>query len=238
MRYGLRKRALMLTLLVALYLSLCPALYAKNSARYYYSGFTTDQQVLLKKAVNIAVSRIQDQSIWTDTYAQSKYALVTNYAYHDSHLLAPNENSWNLLWRQLYYLSLPNDTDDKTPAFPNIRIKGEYVPPAMGERGWLGHAPYNTVSVMMTSGSVRQTGEFTLTLNTYYFGKSDYYSNADEWAATIAHEMLHNLGHRHDDKSVQYESLQIIALDHAVKYNGHYTRDPNAKMAAPEVMID
>lgn len=240
MRYGFRRRGLVGSLVVVCILSLCPALYAKNSATYYYSGFTSEQQVLLRKAVNIAVMRLQDQNIWSNAYSQAKYALVTNEAYRGSRLLASNENSWNLLWRQLYYLSLPNDADDTTPAFPDIHINGRAVPPGMGQRGWLGQAPYNTVSITKTdAGTVRQTGAFTITLNTHYFGSSEYYSDPNEWAATIAHEMLHNLGHRHDNRSVDYDSLQIVALDRAVKFNGRYLRNANAKMAAAaEVAID
>lgn len=237
MRYGFRKRGLRGLLLLVLCLSLTPALFAKNSARYYYSGFTSGQQSILKKAVDIAVSRIQERDVWLNTYSQARYALVTTYAFRESHLLSTDENSWNLLWRQLYYLSLPNDADDTTPAFPDIHIRGQYAPPEMGKRGWLGHAPLNKVSIVMTNGAVRQTGEFELTLNTYYLGRSEFYSDPNEWAATIAHEMLHNLGHRHDDSSVDYESLQIIALDRAVKANGRYVR-PKSQAKMAEVVID
>lgn len=207
------------------------SIFAGNTARYTYSGFAAGDVTMLKKAVNLAVVRFQEERIRQNAYSQARYALVTGHAYRNSHLLASNENSWNLMWRQLYYLSLPNGPGDTGPAFPDITITGVYAPPSMGSRGWLGRATYDTVSVYMSGRNVRQNGRFVIQLNTYFFNKSAYYANPDEWAATIAHEMLHNLGHRHDDARVDYESLQIVAFDRAVKYNGRYVRTAN-KMPA------
>lgn len=227
----IRKHALSAAFILLLAAALSPV-FALNTARYTYAGIPDNDVALLKRAMNLAVIRMQDRNVWLNTYGTAKYALVTSYAYRDSHLLRSNENSWNLLWRQLYYLSLPNDPDDTSPAFPNIKVTGVYAPPAIGGRGWLGRASYNTVGIEMVNGVVRQKGEFQIQLNTYYMGRSAYYSDANEWAATIAHEMLHNLGHRHDDKNVDYESLQIITFDHAVKFNGKYVRSTsNTKMA-------
>lgn len=197
---------------------------AGNTARYTYSGFAANDVALLKKAVDLAVIRFQEERIRTNAYSQARYALVTRYAYTNSHLVGANENSWNLMWRQLYWLSQPNGPGDTGPAFPDIEVRGVYAPPSIGSRGWLGRASYNTVSVYMSGQNVRQAGRFSVQLNTYFFNRSSYYADPNEWAATIAHEMLHNLGHRHDDARVDYESLQIVAFDRAVKYNGRYVR--------------
>lgn len=235
MRFGNKVSGITRTLAVAIALLIsASAASATNSARYTYSGFAAKDVRLLRQAVDLAVTRLQNENIWRATYANSRYALVTNEAYRGSMLLSANENSWNLLWRQLYYLSLPNDDGDTEPAFPNIKITGIYEAPEKGRGNWLGRAPLDTVQVRMEDGAVRQSGSFTLSLNTYYFGSNEYYSDPNEWAATIAHEMLHNLGHRHDSSTVAYDSLQIIMLDREVKYNGTFVRNSQAKMADSE----
>lgn len=208
--------------------------FAGNTARYTHAGFAASDVALLKKAVDLAVIRFQEERVRQNAYSQARYALVTRYALSNSQLIGANENSWNLMWRQLYWLSQPNGPGDTGPAFPDIEIRGVYAPPTMGSRGWLGRANYNTVSVYMSGRNVRQAGRFSIQLNTYFFNRSDYYANPNEWAATIAHEMLHNLGHRHDDARVDYESLQIVAFDRAVKYNGRYVRTANKMPAFAE----
>lgn len=228
-------RLLMATILSAVFFALSPILAsAANTARYTYTGFAAKDVGMLKQAVNLAVIRFQEERIRQNAYSQAGYALVTSFAYKNSHLLAGNENSWNLMWRQLYYLSRPNGPGDTTPAFPDIEIRGVYSPPSMGSRGWLGRANYDTVNIYRSGRDIRQNGRFSIQLNTYFFNRSAFYADPNEWAATIAHEMLHNLGHRHDSSQVAYETLQIIAFDRAVKYNGRYVRAANKVAALTE----
>ena len=47
--------------------------------------------------------------------------------------------------------------------------------------------------------AVAQEGDFDLEINTHFVNSGGRYNNAEEWASTIAHEMLHNLGHRHPE---------------------------------------
>ena len=78
---------------------------------------------------------------------------------------------------------------------------------ANGEDGW-------TVS-----------GDFRVRLNTRYLGGGGSYSDPLFWAMLIAHEMLHNLGHRHvngNDLRDYSDRWQINLFARAVYCDGKY----------------
>jgi len=202
---------------------------AKNTASYWTYGFDEErfgEETLVRKAVNIAVNRIQEERIWKNAYEVAALSFVTDEAMANSNLIDNQANRWNLLWHQLYYLSQPNGDEDTEPAFPHIHVRAGYE-----KNGhWLGRANTNLVTIRKANGRVQQSGSFDITLNRYYLASGGTYSDPEEWASTIAHEMLHNLGHLHprgaDALSDRY---QINALNNAVLSNGHQNWQQNWK---------
>jgi hypothetical protein len=90
----------------------------------------------------------------------------------------------------------------------------------------VGWANTNLVKVKFSAETHTVEGEFKVYLNSHFLGGGGHYSDPYYWAGTIAHEMLHNLGHLHvtDRESPQYARCQLIAHERAVYYNGNYRR--------------
>ncbi|MEN3334885.1 MAG: hypothetical protein V7641_4250 [Blastocatellia bacterium] len=193
---------------------------AKNTAYHKIEGFNEKQERIIDQAVDIAVSRLQDKQIWEKTYQKAKLPFVSDEAIKLSNLSDTPEERKNLLLRQLGCLSKANGPNDDEPAFPNIYIHAEYI-----EGGsWVGRAPLDTVTIYWDEEvkEFRQRGKFSVTLNSAYVGRDGIYSSVDYWAGTIAHEMLHNLGHQHGDSKSDknYSDYQINVLDRVVASNG------------------
>ncbi len=88
-------------------------------------------------------------------------------------------------------------------------------------------AHYNTVQVVYDQTGFRVTGDFSVFVNFHYLGEAGCYSDPLYWAITIAHEMLHNLGHDHD-ASLQdpyYDRRQMIVFENAFYRDGAYHFD-------------
>ena len=199
---------------------------AANTANYWTYGFdeeTHGEETLVKKAIGIAVTRMQEVGIRRNAYDVAKNYAITGEVMENSNLTNNDENKWNLLWHQLHWLSQPNGTNDKEPAFPNIRIRGIYDP--VGKPHWVGKANYNKVIIRSVNGEVTQSGEFDVTLNRHFLGQPGVYSEPEEWASTLVHEMLHNLGHVHSgvaNADVSSDVYQINAMNNAVLCGGYY----------------
>ncbi len=200
---------------------------AANTARYWTYGFDEEQfgeETLIRKAVSIAVNRMQEEHVWRNAYDVASRYYITGDVMSDSNLRDTKDDRWNLLWHQLYWLSQPNDDDDSEPAFPNIRIRARHD----SEGGWVGKANLGLVKIRSSNGRVTQSGEFDVTLNRYYLASGGVYDEPEEWASTLVHEMLHNLGHLHpkqgegDPSSDEY---QINAMNNAILCGGYY-RNP------------
>lgn len=90
----------------------------------------------------------------------------------------------------------------------------------------VGWANTNLVQVKFNRDRYTIEGEFRIYLNSHFLGGSGHYSDPYYWAGTIAHEMLHNLGHLHitDRESSQYARCQLIAHERSLYYNGKYQR--------------
>jgi hypothetical protein len=105
--------------------------------------------------------------------------------------------------------------------FPVVRIRGVYD--AAGS--WTGRATLNKVltqyrwDVRAGRSVAYVSGQFEITLNTAKLGNASlwYGRDVDYWAGTIAHEMLHNLGHHHPENV--YDGLFIRAYENAVRFN-------------------
>jgi hypothetical protein len=197
--------------------------HARNRARYWTYGFDEGrygEQTLIRKAVGIAVTRIQDERVWRNAYGVASRYFVTDDVMDNSNLRDSRDNRWNLLWHQLHWLSQPNGANATTPAFPNIHIRAGHDK----DGGWVGRANLDLVTIRSTpDGGVTQSGDFDVTLNRYYVASGGVYSDPEEWASTLVHEMLHNLGHRHPTGDASLSDVyQINAMNNAVLCNGHY----------------
>jgi hypothetical protein len=86
--------------------------------------------------------------------------------------------------------------------------------------------PYNTVTVEGDAKNYEVSGHFAVYLNFRYLGASGLNSDPWIWAATIAHEMLHNLGHMHPENvnDPKYERRQINAFTAALYYGNRRYR--------------
>jgi hypothetical protein len=88
----------------------------------------------------------------------------------------------------------------------------------------VGRAHTDLVIIKSVGDSFRQSGEFDVQINRYMLASGGVMNDPEEWASTIAHEMLHNLGHLHD-KGDYTDKQQINVLNNAVLCNGYY-RNP------------
>lgn len=192
--------------------------------RWIDPRFTQVERNLIEEALRIAVRRIQQKRNWDEIQERYSYAWVTTNSLSQSGLCSEADVRRNLLFHQLYWLSLPNGENDTSPAFPDIYIHRGYEERAPGYRGWLARARYDTVRIYWDGDSWRSTGDskFVMTLNNYFVAGPGVYSSAEGWAGTIAHEMLHNLGHRHPDiDDPNYEKYQINVVDEVIQNDGY-----------------
>lgn len=121
----------------------------------------------------------------------------------------------DILWYQMIALR-------STKTRPDLNIHAEYDK----DKNAVGWANTNTVKVKFSKEGFVIEGEFNIALNTYFLGGGGHYKDPYYWAGTIAHEMLHNLGHLHLEKrdDPKYSECQLIAHERAVYYDAKYRR--------------
>lgn len=201
------------------------AVEAANKISFWMYDFDEEkfgEETLLKKSMNIVADRLQSKRVWQNVYnlRPSRYNLKGD-VMGDSNLRDTDDDRRNLLWHQLYWLSQPNAVDDTEPAFPNVRLRAYHE-----KSDVLAYALRKDKVIIKSVGdSVKQSGEFEIYLNRYNLAGPGVLNEPEEWASTIAHEMLHNLGHLHE-KGDYTDEWQINVLNNAVLCNGYY-RDPN-----------
>lgn len=78
-----------------------------------------------------------------------------------------------------------------------------------------GRANLDLVTVRFSPGRFVYEGEFNIQLNFRRLGGTGTHSSPAHWAGVICHEMLHNLGHLHDEGDYR-PIIQINALQQAV----------------------
>lgn len=192
--------------------------------RWIDPEFPQKERDLIEQALRLAVNRLQEKRNWEEIQERFRYSWVTSGILSSSRVCDERNIRLNLLFNQLYWLSLPNAGNDTTPAFPDIYISKGYEQTHEGETGWVASAPYNTVKIYWEGQGWRATSDskFVITLNTYYVAGPGVWSKADYWAGTIAHEMMHNLGHRHPDISdPNYLKYQINVVDEVIQNDGY-----------------
>ncbi len=139
---------------------------------------------------------------------------ITNLdAYYD------NLGRRDVLWHQLRSLRQWYQTENAIYMKPKLLIHSYER-----EENAVARAHYNTVKVVYDSTGFRVTGDFSVFVNFHYLGSAGCFSDPLYWASTIAHEMLHNLGHDHDEspQDPYYQRRQMIVFENAFYLNGGY----------------
>jgi hypothetical protein len=187
--------------------------------------FNEAEKGLIEEALRIAVGRMQQARSWKQVQERYTYAWLTSSAINGSGLCNEADVRRNLLFHQLYWLSMPNGKNDTARPFPDVYIRKGYEKTLRGHSGWVARAPYDTVRIywdtLVGEWRLSDDSKFEITLNNYFVNAGGVYSDPEYWAGTIAHEMGHNLGHRHPDHSdPDYSKYQINVLDEVIQNNG------------------
>ena len=99
--------------------------------------------------------------------------------------------------------------------FPVINIRPWHEQSVTVGKGTVG-----CVTITSRGSKFISTGEFNVWLNRYHLAATTATGfDANYWAGVIVHEMLHNLGHDHDDYS---GSWQINVFEKCFVQNGNY----------------
>jgi hypothetical protein len=179
------------------------------------------ERTMIKQAMDIVHTRFRDMDVLRNVYriAPTKGYNLEGGTWEDSGLADhPKEPSHaDLLWYQITTLRSPNDEGDTEPEFPNVHIDAFHEETDVQARARTGLVRVRFVG----DGKLRQSGEFRLEINRYKLGSGGQADTPVEWAAAIAHEMLHNLGHLHE-KGDYSDHWQINIFHNSVYCNGHY----------------
>jgi hypothetical protein len=179
---------------------------------------------IISQAYTVLHTRFRDINVLRNAYrvggdgwfVDGDYARQTNLGAH------PTLNTTrDVLWFQMHVLRLPNSAmeegDEGPTPFGEI-----HAHPFYEESSVRGKAPVGIVKVKYVKpGQYRRNGHFKVFLNTWWLGGAGDGSDPYYWASVIAHEMLHNLGHKH--KANEYvDGRQMNAFHRAVYCNGNY----------------
>ncbi|MBC8351459.1 MAG: hypothetical protein H8E66_05700 [Planctomycetes bacterium] len=191
------------------------------SIHYTFDGFTSPQERLVRDSLDYAVTRMLDFSSINKfmTENRGQWHLDLN-SWCRSNLpeqrpadrldsLVPGKSK--LLPFQLIALREFN-------ALPNMKVT------AFHERSdvW-GRAPVGTLDVTFDPKS-RVKGNFEIELNTYNMNRSNpKTASTRTWGAVIAHEFLHNPGHKRAVDNYRDDEA-INLFENFVAYDGRYQR--------------
>ena len=114
--------------------------------------FPVRERLFIEKALKLAVDRIQDKKVWEEVNKSYGYAYPKTNTISNAGFCNNVNIKKNLLFHQLYSLSLSSAKKTKAK-FPKIYIYYSNVPPKERERGWVGLAYYNKVSVYWDSAT-------------------------------------------------------------------------------------
>ncbi|MCA9071250.1 MAG: hypothetical protein KDA84_20120 [Planctomycetaceae bacterium] len=180
-------------------------------------GFTDSEERLIDKALQYVANRFTDYDIRDNMYdlkGTGGYFLAGG-VWEKSNLEEDSDYDGygDLLRFQLIQLRVKGRKDD----FPTINIY-----PYHERKDVWARAPLSTVSVISKGSNFSVEGEFKVKLNRWMLGANIRNGKDPEfWGGVIVHEMLHNLGHKHEDTS---DHWQINAFENCFYWNGNYKR--------------
>jgi hypothetical protein len=170
---------------------------------------------IIQQAMWLIDDRFLDLKVRTNTYqVEGDHPLVYDDTWNITNLNAyySNKGYRDILWYQLTALR-------SVAKKPEIYIFADYQPKVPGY-AW---ANGNLVKTIHSKDGVKVEGNFALALNTAYLGGPGVFSDPYFWSAVIAHEMCHNLGHRHPDPNdPRYNFCQLVAHSWATYSGGNY----------------
>lgn len=101
--------------------------------------------------------------------------------------------------------------------FPLINIYPIYQKNEVVARG-----TFACISCISNHSTFSINGQFQIKLNRYHFKSiNEYNFDEIEWAGIIVHEMLHNLGHNHDEHDYS-DRWQMNIFKECFVHNGNY----------------
>ncbi len=182
-----------------------------------HDGFTEEEESILDKALQYLANRFTDVDVRRNCYRLDKNGYYLDRGVWAKSNLEEDDDydgKHDLLRFQLIQLRVKGRDDE----FPRINILPDH------ERAdWWGEAsgdPYQ-VAVISSGSRFRTEGEFEIKLNRWHLGARGRGSDPEIWAAVMAHEMLHNLGHLHE-KGDYSNSWQMNVFENCFYCNGTY----------------
>lgn len=190
------------------------ALPAPRQQPLYYRTYGFDERYreksIIRDAMDLLHTRFRSTSVLHNAYQMTPgaYHLKGGY-WRDSLMHRQRIHGYaDLLWFQIINLA-------SLYRFPDIHIHAYHKP----SRSY-GKADVGRVKVRWRGPQYFDAkGSFKIHLNRYHLGAAGRGSEPATWAAVIAHEMLHNLGHMHGRNDYR-DHQQMIAFEHAVYWAG------------------
>jgi hypothetical protein len=182
-----------------------------------HDGFTSDEAIVIKKALQIISDRLFNSAILQNMYQHcvTKGVYITEEAWQCSNLSnhSIHHGTYFLLEYQLLCLKVKYENDQ----FPIINIYPIYEETYVAGKGSL-----SCVSCISHGYHLSINGQFEIYLNRYYLhGSIKDSSDTVPWAGVVVHEMLHNLGHNHDDNDYS-DKWQINVFTKCFEQDGKY----------------
>jgi hypothetical protein len=191
------------------------------------SGFGIPETKLLTQSLAKFYERFVRYSRVRGAAGKQGVMLCEGFPY-DDFLDYRTQNKWeSYMIVQVNRIVLACITGKYIEPFPKITIRRGY------EKGnWVARAQCSTMRVHNNSHRKDKScfdGQFVITVNDYYLNnrnEGQHYSDVGYWAGTIAHELLHNLGHNHpvpgDASYANYHLYQMVCMDSAIAQNWNY----------------
>ncbi|HEY7428891.1 MAG TPA: DUF4189 domain-containing protein [Gemmataceae bacterium] len=179
---------------------------------YNYDAIPDDwgRREIVRKAMGLLHNRFRDLIVGQNVYAVLRGGAFIAPGILDKHGMGADEGSQNaLLWHQLHHLRLAGGR------FPRVVFKTADYDNVAWAWGKLG--------LVTVKNAANVEGEFEVQVSLRHLGGGGNQSDAVNWASIIAHEMLHNLGHRHELDNYT-DNRQINVFQKAVYHNGAYKR--------------
>ena len=212
----MNRRQFLITAGVASWAVLQPTSSTNAGTKWWrYDGFTDSEAELLGNAIGILSDRICSSDVVANMYAIAQRSWTVD-AY-DTAIGLPATEDWNwncAQYQMLYYLG------NRVPHF--------HIRPYHEESDYWARAGWGdlvSLGCVITHDITNKTGivkgEFLIEVNRYWLDAGGDASDPENWAGLLAHEAMHNLGHRHG-KDEYGNHLQINAIMAAVRYAGAY----------------